>query len=100
MNGGIHDAHNLGGKLVEVIRGGRDPDEALAHYDRQRRELAVAFVQNHTIQNKQLMESTDPDVQVKRQAMLMATAADPVRAKAFIMERAMFDCLRDSLAVA
>ena len=100
MNGGIHDAHNLGGKLVEVIRGGRDPDEALAHYDRQRRELAVAFVQNHTSQNKQLMESTDPDVQVKRQAMLMATAADPVRAKAFIMERAMFDCLRDSLAVA
>lgn len=100
MNGGIHDAHNLGGKLVEILQGGRDADEALAHYDRQRRELAVEFVQNHTIQNKQLMESTDPDIQRKRQAMLMDTAADPTRAKAFIMERAMFDCLRDSLTVA
>lgn len=99
MNGGIHDAHNLGGKLVQILRDGRDADEALAHYDRQRRELAVEFVQNHTIQNKKLMESTDPDVQKKRQAMLMDTAADPARARAFIMERAMFDCLRDSLAV-
>ena len=100
MNGGIHDAHNLGGKLVEILQGGRDATDALAHYDRQRRELAVEFVQNHTIQNKQLMESTDPDIQQKRQAMLMETADDPARAKAFIMERAMFDCLRDSLAVA
>jgi 3-(3-hydroxy-phenyl)propionate hydroxylase len=32
--------------------------------------------------------------------MLMATAADPARARAFIRERAMIDCVRDSLAVA
>lgn len=100
MNGGIHDAHNLAGKLVEIIHNGTDPGRAFAQYDRQRRELAVRFVQQHTIENKKLMESTDPDVQRKRQRMLMDTAADPVRAKAFILERAMFNCLRDSLAVA
>ena len=70
-----------------------------SQYDRQRRELAVEFVQKHTIENKKLMESTDPDIQQKRQAMLMETAADPVKAKAFLMERAMLNCLRDSLAV-
>lgn len=100
MNGGIHDAHNLAGKLIEILRDGADPAARLAHYDRQRRELAVRFVQEHTINNKKLMESTDPDVQAKRQKMLMETAADPARAKAFVLERAMINCVRDSLAAA
>ncbi len=99
MNGGIHDAYNLAGKLVEIIEGGAEHGERFAHYDRQRRELAVRFVQEHTISNKKLMESTDPDVQIKRQQMLMDTAADPVKARAFILERAMIHCVRDSLAV-
>ncbi len=99
MNGGLHDAHNLAVKLVEIINEGADYVEKFKHYDRQRRELAVKFVQEHTITNKKLMESTETDVQVARQKMLMETAADPVKAKAFVMERAMIDCVRDSLAV-
>lgn len=99
MNGGIHDAHNLAGKLVDIIQNGANHTAKFAHYDRQRRELAVRFVQEHTINNKKLMESTDPEVQTKRQLMLMETAADAVKAKAFILERAMINCLRDSLAV-
>ncbi|ARN73442.1 FAD-dependent oxidoreductase [Oceanicoccus sagamiensis] len=99
MNGGLHDAHNLAVKLVEIINGGADYIEKFKHYDRQRRELAVKFVQEHTITNKKLMESTETDVQAARQKMLMETAADPVKAKAFVMERAMIDCVRDSLAV-
>lgn len=99
MNGGLHDAHNLAGKLVEIIKGGADYTDKFKHYDRQRRELAVKFVQEHTISNKELMESTETDVQVARQKMLMETAADPVKAKAFVMERAMMNCVRDSLAV-
>ena len=100
MNGGIHDAYNLAGKLADVLQHGADHTEQFAQYDRQRRELAVRFVQEHTIANKKLMESTDPDVQASRQKMLMETAADPVRAKAFVQERAMINCVRDSLAVA
>ena len=99
MNGGIHDAYNLAEKLTAVIRDGEDYAEQVARYDRQRRELAVQFVQEHTINNKKLMESTDPDIQAKRQKDLMETAADPERAKAFVMERAMINCLRDSLQV-
>ena len=99
MNGGIHDAFNLARKLTAILTAGADREQSLARYDRQRRELAVQFVQEHTINNKKLMESTDPDIQSKRQRDLMTTAADPVKAKAFIMERAMINCLRDSLAV-
>ncbi|MGK0498929.1 MAG: 3-(3-hydroxy-phenyl)propionate hydroxylase [Oceanicoccus sp.] len=99
MNGGLHDAHNLAAKLVDIINDGADYTEKFKHYDRQRRELAVKFVQDHTISNKKLMESTDTQVQRDRQKMLMETAADPAKAKAFVMERAMFDCVRASLAV-
>ena len=98
MNGGIHDAFNLAQKLTGILTDGADLKENLSRYDRQRRELAVQFVQAHTINNKKLMESADPDIQKKRQDDLMATAADPVKAKAFIMERAMITSLRSSLA--
>lgn len=97
MNGGLHDAFNLADKLARIIEQRQEHVPLFEQYDRQRRQLAVDFIQKHTIDNKKLMEAKDPDAQRKRQQMLMATAADPQRAKEFIMERAMFYCLRDSL---
>jgi 3-(3-hydroxy-phenyl)propionate hydroxylase len=100
MNGGIHDANNLAAKLYSILAQGRDHIEAFEHYNRQRRDLAVRFVQDHTIANKKLMEAKDEETQVKRQKMLMETAADPVKAKAFLLERAMIECVKDSEALA
>ena len=97
MNGGLHDAFNLADKLVRITRQGQDHVPLFEQYDRQRRRIAVDFIQRHTIDNKKLMEAKDPDAQRKRQQALMAAAADPQRAREFIMERAMFHCLRDSL---
>ena len=99
MNGGIHDACNLAKKLYNIVTRGSDHIASFEHYNRQRRDLAVRFVQNHTIANKKLMEATDRQVQIDRQKHLMESAADPVKAKAFLMERAMIDCVRDSEAV-
>ncbi|MBL8385164.1 MAG: FAD-dependent monooxygenase [Burkholderiales bacterium] len=100
MNGGLHDAFNLAERLVRIVRDGADHAAEFAHYDRQRRQLAVRFVQEHTIANKKLMEATDAGTQDRRQQWLNATAADPVQARAFLLERAMINCVRDSLAVA
>ena len=58
----------------------------------------MRFVQEHTIQNKKLMESTDPEIQSKRQKMLMDTAANPDAAREFLLERAMINCYRESQA--
>lgn len=99
MNGGLHDAFNLAEKLTAILRDGAAHEPQLALYDRQRRELAVRFVQEHTINNKKLMESTDPEIQKKRQRDLMEAASDPQRARDFILERAMINCVRESLAV-
>ena len=92
MNGGLHDAWNLGGKLADIFAGRAHHADSFAQYDQQRRELATSFVQQHTIDNKKLMESTDPNAQRNRQRSLMEKAADPAKAKAFIMERAMMHC--------
>lgn len=100
MNGGLHDGNNLAAKLVSIIKDGSDYIEAFEHYNRQRRDLAVRFVQEHTIANKKLMEASDKEAQIARQKMLMETAADPDKAKAFLLERAMINCVRDSEAVA
>ena len=100
MNGGIHDAFCLGEKFDRIFNRGGDHTEAFAHYDRQRKDVAVRFVQEHTIRNKKLMESADPEMQRKRQRMLMDTAADPEAAREFLMERAMINCYRDSVATA
>ncbi len=100
MNGGLHDAHNLGEKLVRIIVGGEEHQPLFELYNRQRRDLAVRFVQDHTIANKKLMEATDQDTQNARQRMLMETASDPEKAREFLLERAMINCVRDSLAVA
>ena len=100
MNGGLHDGNNLATKLVSIIKDGTGHIEAFDQYNRQRRDLAVRFVQEHTIANKKLMEASDRETQVARQQMLMATAADPQKAKAFLLERAMINCVRDSEAVA
>lgn len=99
MNGGIHDAYNLAEKLCSIIEEGADYIEKFEHYNRQRRDLAVRFVQDHTIVNKKLMEATETEAQVSRQKFLMESAADPLKAKAFLLERAMIDCVRDSEAV-
>jgi 3-(3-hydroxy-phenyl)propionate hydroxylase len=100
MNGGLHDGNNLAAKLVRILRDGEAHIPLFDQYNRQRRDLAVRFVQEHTIANKKLMEATDTDTQVARQKMLMETAADPDKARAFLLERAMINCVRDSEAVA
>ena len=98
MNGGLHDAFNLAPRIERILKKNSNYQQEFAHYDRQRRILAVRFVQEHTINNKKLMESIDPDVQAKRQKYFMETAADPIKAKRFLMERAMLDCVAESLA--
>lgn len=99
MNGGLHDANNLAAKLVRILCHGEPHRPLFEHYNRQRRDLAVRFVQSHTIANKKLMEANEPEVRRMRQRHLMETAADPVRAKSFLLERAMINCVRDSEAL-
>lgn len=98
MNGGLHDAFSLAEKLLAILNG--SGEEALLDlYERQRRGICLQFVQEYTINNKKLMEEKDPDLQIERQAKFMATAADPVQARQFIVRASMIQSLRDAEAI-
>jgi 2-polyprenyl-6-methoxyphenol hydroxylase-like FAD-dependent oxidoreductase len=99
MNGGIHDAINLVGKLVRVIRAKAD-DSLLDLYARQRRHAAVAFVQTQTIANKRLLEERDPAVRAKNLDQLRKTAETPAAAKDYMRRAALLESLRSAAAVA
>ncbi len=88
LNGGLQDAGNLCEKLIAVIAG--DGDDALLDlYDLQRRTVAVDFVQEQSIANKRRLEARDEESRRQNLADLRATAADPQRARAFLMGSSM-----------
>jgi 3-(3-hydroxy-phenyl)propionate hydroxylase len=97
LNFGIHDAHSLAGYLAEAIESGRD--EPLDRYDRQRRTVAERYLQAQTIANKQLLEETDHDRRLARQAEMRAIAADQDRARQYLLRTAMIEGLRVAASI-
>ncbi len=99
MNGGIHDAVNLAEKLVDVMTG-KSPESLLDRYERQRRPVAIEYVQAQTHRNKQTLEERDPEVRRQRQQEMKETAGDPVRAEALMLKVSMIDAVRKSQSLA
>jgi len=99
MNSGIHDAVNLAGNLIRVLRGEED-EGALERYGRQRRHVAVEHVQTATIANKKNMEQRDPATRRKYREEMRRAAEDPVLAKKFLMRTSLIECLRDADRIA
>ncbi len=99
MNGGVHDAVNACEKIVNILYDGGNIDELLDLYDRQRREICTKFIQDQSKLNKELIETSDTDVQRKRQEQFMRAANDPVLSKAFLMRTSMIDSVRESYEI-
>jgi 2-polyprenyl-6-methoxyphenol hydroxylase-like FAD-dependent oxidoreductase len=98
LNGGIQDAVNLSDKLARVLLNDA-PDRLLDLYDRQRRTIAVEFVQEQSIANKQRLEAREPDVRKKNLDELRAIAADPARARQFLLRTAMIASQRRAASI-
>jgi 3-(3-hydroxy-phenyl)propionate hydroxylase len=100
LNGGIQDGVNLSDKLARVLLGG-EPDTLLDLYDLQRRTVAVEFVQEQSIANKKRLETRDPETRKQNLDELRAMAADPQRARQFLLRTAMIASQKraDSLAL-
>jgi len=98
MNGGIHDALNLAEKLVRVLCGGADESE-LDRYERQRRSIALEYVNNITIANKRNLETRDPQEQRRWRETMTHTANDPALAKEYLTRVSMIASLRKAAAI-
>jgi 3-(3-hydroxy-phenyl)propionate hydroxylase len=88
MNGGIHDGINLSKKIASVWRG--DADEKLLDlYEAERLPVANEYVQKTTLRNKAMLEQHDPIARKARQKELSTVAADPQKAREYLLESSM-----------
>jgi 3-(3-hydroxy-phenyl)propionate hydroxylase len=99
MNGGVHDAMNLTHKLLGVLQRG-EPEAVLDRYERQRRTIAIEYINASTARNKREIEERDPVERRKTQDALRATAADPAQARAYLRKTSMLDALARAEAIA
>jgi 3-(3-hydroxy-phenyl)propionate hydroxylase len=93
MNGGVHDAVNIAGRLAEVWHDKAKP-ETLDRYDRQRRLVTLEYVQKQTIQNKQNLEARDPTQHAEFKRRMREIAADPARAREYLINLSMIGSLK------
>ncbi|MES1970984.1 MAG: NAD(P)/FAD-dependent oxidoreductase [Pseudomonadota bacterium] len=100
LNGGVQDAASLAEKLVQILRDRSPHGPLLDRYDRQRRPFNIKAVQALSIRNKRLLEESDPAVRRERQVELRATAADPVLARAYLLNTSMINAVEEAAAVA
>ncbi len=98
MNGGIHDGFNLAEKLVAVLTGDKD-ESYLDLYERQRRPIALEYVNTITIRNKRNLETRDPAEQRQFQSSMREAAADPEKARAYLRQVSMIASLAKAAAV-
>jgi 3-(3-hydroxy-phenyl)propionate hydroxylase len=98
MNSGVHDAINLGDKLIRIWKkeGGED---LLDLYERQRRTIAIDDVQAQSIRNKKLLTENDPAVRRRNHDELRRTAEDPKLARDFLLRTSMIASLQRAAAI-
>jgi 3-(3-hydroxy-phenyl)propionate hydroxylase len=98
MNGGVQDAFNLSDKLVDILNNGASSD-LLDRYQRQRRSVAIEYINANTARNKKNIEERDPEARRKTQDELRAIASDPAAAKDYLRKTSMIDALERAAAI-
>jgi 3-(3-hydroxy-phenyl)propionate hydroxylase len=93
MNGGIHDAFNLAEKLAAVIRGEK-PETELERYERQRRPVALEYVNTITIANKRNLEMGDDEGQRRWREELAHAASSRDAEREYMLKVSMIASLR------
>jgi 3-(3-hydroxy-phenyl)propionate hydroxylase len=98
LNGSVHDAVNLAGKLAAMWRGEAGP-EALELYDRQRRDPQIEYVQRLTIENKRFVTARDAADRRKRQDEIRRIGADKALAYDYLLNSSMIAMVRKANAI-
>ena len=99
MNGGVHDAFNLADKLVDILVNGAS-DALLDRYERQRRSVAIEYINANTARNKKNIEERNPEARRKTHDELRAIAANPDAARDYLRKTSMIDALERAEAIA
>jgi len=98
MNGGVHDAFNLGEKLAAVINGRADR-ALLDLYDLQRRPVAREQILAQADRNRARMREKDDRKRREMLAGMQALIADRGKLKAHLLKTSMIEGLRQAAQV-
>ncbi|RIK37270.1 MAG: FAD-binding protein [Chloroflexi bacterium] len=94
LNSGIHDAFALSDALARVLHDGAAPS-LLDDYSRHRRRIALDHINAQAARNKRLLEERDPAARARVRAELTATAADPRKARDYLLRASLIASLRE-----
>ena len=94
MNGGIHDAFNLAEKLAAVWHN-KQSEIFLDFYEKQRRAVALEYVNKKSIKNKKNLEAKKPEDQKKFRLFLMDLMQSDAKTKDYLMEVSMLSSLKN-----
>jgi len=98
MNGGIHDAFNLTGKLSAILLEGQ-PLDLLDQYTRQRLPVAREQILAQAHRNRSRMQERDPARRAALLAELQAITADPEALHSYLLRSSMIAGLRQAAEV-
>ncbi len=99
LNSGVHDAMNLGEKLVRIANG-QDALDVLDRYTRQRRHVAVNHTKAQTERNKRVLMETDPAVRKQNHDNLKRAASDAKRMRETLLRTSLMNSVREAAAIA
>ena len=95
MNGGIHDAFNLAEK-ISLFWHNQKNSSVLDLYEKQRRPIALEYVNKQSIKNKQNLEANTLEAQEAFRVFLSELMEDQSRARDYMMRVSMISSLRES----
>jgi 2-polyprenyl-6-methoxyphenol hydroxylase-like FAD-dependent oxidoreductase len=97
LNSGIHDAVDLSRRLIRILSGESDTklEEELEVYSNVRRQVALDYVKEMTEKNTNLMKEKDPEYRLQMQKQMSDLAADPVRAKRWLLRASLISAVRE-----
>jgi len=98
LNGGIHDAINLAGKLGKVCRGEAGED-VLDLYVRQRRTVNLEYVQEHSIRNLRRLTARTAEERRRNFDELRRAASTVEGARNFLLVSSMIASVRRADAI-
>jgi 3-(3-hydroxy-phenyl)propionate hydroxylase len=93
MNGGLHDAWNLAGKLDAIINSCANHN-LLDLYDRQRRTIMNDFIQAQTIRNKRMIEETGDNNSTSEWNRMRDIHSDEEKRKEYMLRQSMTQSIK------
>ena len=89
LNSGIHDAFDLGRRLVRILAGTSRADPELEEFNRRRRDAARYWVQRLSHDNTRILSERDPDERRRTWERLIGISGDPATARQWLLNASM-----------